>query len=155
MAWRRNRAVLGQDARVGISRRPLDAVLLENFSSEAELVHALVAKDNCYLEEEQLAAEVPSSLSKGGRTYEKVKMLKRSQIVVLDDESEGEVVEEECGNAARESVATSANNEFYSDYRNIVTANWNIPSANHRTTVVTFLLQILQTLLRYMFCFCK
>lgn len=87
------RAAFGQDARVGISRLPLDAALLEGLSSEAELVQALGAKGDCYLEEVQLEAEVPSSSSKSGRRHEKAKPLKRSQVVVLDEESEGEVVE--------------------------------------------------------------
>ncbi|KAL3912709.1 MAG: hypothetical protein SGPRY_008245, partial [Prymnesium sp.] len=84
------RAAFGQDARVGISRLPLDAALLEGLSSEAELVQALGAKGDCYFEEVQLEAEVPSSSSKSGRGHEKVKPLKRSEVVVLDEESEGE-----------------------------------------------------------------
>ncbi|KAL3897086.1 MAG: hypothetical protein SGPRY_013123, partial [Prymnesium sp.] len=100
------RAAFGQDAaHVGISSLPLDAALLEGLSSEAQLVQALGVKEDFYLEDVmQLEAEVPSSLSKSGsRTYEKAKPLKRSKVVVLHDESEGEVMEEERGNAARES----------------------------------------------------
>ena len=80
-----DRAASGQDTRVGISRLPLDAALLEGLSSEAELVQALGAKGDCYLEEVQLEAEVPSSSSKSGRRHEKAKPLKRSQVVVLDE----------------------------------------------------------------------
>ncbi|KAL3903284.1 MAG: hypothetical protein SGPRY_011738 [Prymnesium sp.] len=125
------RAAFGQDARVGISRLPLDAALLEGLSSEAELVQALGAKGDCYLEEVQLEAEVPSSSSKSGRGHEQVKPLKRSQVVVLDEESEGEVVE---GSVHAALVSRQPINQ---------------------TTFMTLVLQISQSLVRERVFFCK
>ncbi|KAL3925068.1 MAG: hypothetical protein SGPRY_003740 [Prymnesium sp.] len=73
------RVAFGPSASGGIARLPLDATLVERLTSEAELVQALGAKGDCYFEEVQLESEVPASLSKSGRTYDKAKPLKRSQ----------------------------------------------------------------------------